>query len=244
MLRPMLLLVLLAACGAPPPPAPVLADPVTSEPVPPPAPEPTPAPAAEPVAAGAPNPALLNPSLATETAPAEFKVQMETTKGSFVVAVHRDWAPKGVDRFYNLVKIGFYDDIAFFRAVPGFVAQFGIHGNPAVTQAWSNSDIQDDPVKHSNTKGTLTFATSGPNSRTTQLFISYEDNTNLDGMGFAAFGEVVAGIDVVGKLYTGYGEGAPRGRGPDQGMITHQGNEYLKKGFPKLDYIVHATIVP
>jgi peptidyl-prolyl cis-trans isomerase A (cyclophilin A) len=189
------------------------------------------------------NAALLDPSKATETAPDTYKVKFTTTKGDFVVEVHRDWAPQGADRFYNLVKAGFYDDIAFFRAIKGFMVQFGIHGNPEVSKAWKNAKIPDDEVKESNKRGYMTFATAGPNTRTTQVFINFGNNAQLDGMGFAPFGEVVEGMDVVDNLHTGYGEGAPRGMGPNQGQMERRGNEYLKSSYPKLDYVKTATIV-
>jgi peptidyl-prolyl cis-trans isomerase A (cyclophilin A) len=187
---------------------------------------------------------LRNPASLTEKAPATYKVNFDTSKGAFVVEVHRDWAPNGADRFYNLVKNGFYDDVRFFRVIPNFMAQFGIHGNPGVMAAWRPAQIKDDPVKQSNKRGTLTFATAGPNTRTTQLFINFGDNAALDKQGFAPIGEVVKGMDVVDKIYSGYGEGAPRGRGPEQGRIQNEGSAYLTKDFPKLDYIKSATIVP
>jgi len=187
--------------------------------------------------------ALLNPSAASETAPDKFKAKFETTKGTFEVEVTRAWSPNGADRFYNLVKIGFFNDIAFFRVLDGFVAQFGIHGNPEVMGKWREARITDDAVKETNARGTLVFATAGPNTRTTQLFINFGNNANLDGMGFSPFGKVVSGMDVVDSLYKGYGEGAPRGRGPDQGRIQSQGNSYLKEMFPELDYVKTATIV-
>ncbi|MFQ5654263.1 MAG: peptidylprolyl isomerase [Planctomycetota bacterium] len=190
-----------------------------------------------------PHPALLNPSLAKETAPKTFKVKFATTKGDIVIEAHREWAPKGADRFFNLVKIGYFNDLAFFRVIKGFMAQFGIHGEGKVNAKWRLARIPDDKVKQSNTRGMISFATSGPNSRTTQLFINYGDNARLDGMGFSPFARVVKGIEVVDKLYSGYGEGAPRGRGPAQGSIQTNGNEYLKNNFPKLDYIKTATIM-
>jgi peptidyl-prolyl cis-trans isomerase A (cyclophilin A) len=215
--------------------------------------EPTPAPAAEQPAPAADDvmappadakPALLDPALANETAPPEYKVKFETTKGDFVVLVHKDWAPIGADRFYNLVKAGFYDQAKFFRAIDAFMVQFGISPYPAVSEKWRAAKIDDDPVKESNTRGKITFATAGPNSRTTQVFINYvDDNSKLDPMGFAPFGEVVEGMDVVDSLYKGYGEGAPRGRGPDQGRVQARGNAYLEKQFPELDGIKSATIV-
>jgi peptidyl-prolyl cis-trans isomerase A (cyclophilin A) len=186
---------------------------------------------------------LLDPSKATATAPDTYKVKFETTKGAFVVEAHRDWAPRGADRFYNLVKLGFYDDVAFFRAIDGFMVQFGINGDPKVTQAWKSAKIEDDEVKQSNKKGYITFATSGKNSRTTQVFINYGNNVNLDPMGFAPFGEVIEGMEVVTSLHTGYGEGAPGGMGPSQGAIEQRGSEYLRTQFPKLDWVERATIV-
>ncbi len=186
---------------------------------------------------------LSNPAALTEQAPATFKANFDTSKGLFVVEVHRDWAPIGADRFYNLVKSGFYDDVRFFRVIEGFMAQFGIHGNPAVMKSWRSAQIKDDPVKQSNKRGYVVFATGGPNTRTTQLFINFGDNSRgLDGQGFAPFGQVVTGMDVVDKIYNGYGEGAPRGNGPDQGRLQAEGNAYLNKDFPKLDYIKTATI--
>jgi peptidyl-prolyl cis-trans isomerase A (cyclophilin A) len=190
------------------------------------------------------NPALLDPSKATAQAPEVFQVVFETTEGSFVVEVHRAWAPLGADRFFNLVQIGFFDDIAFFRAIDGFMVQFGITGYPDVASRWRDANIKDDPVTQSNKAGYLSFATAGPNTRTTQLFINYVDNANLDGMGFAPFGQVVEGMDVVKKLYTGYGEGAPRGRGPDQARLQRDGNPYLREHFPELDYVKHASVKP
>jgi cyclophilin family peptidyl-prolyl cis-trans isomerase len=185
---------------------------------------------------------LRNPDALKEQAPATFNANFDTSKGLFVITVHRDWAPLGADRFYNLVKNGFYDDVRFFRVIDGFMAQFGIHGNPQVASAWRSAQIKDDPVKQSNKRGTVTFATSGPNTRTTQLFINFGDNAALDKQGFSPFGEVTKGMDVVDKIYNGYGEGAPRGKGPDQGRTQSEGNAYLTKDFPKLDYIKTATI--
>jgi len=187
--------------------------------------------------------ALLAPEKATEPAPAVFKAKFATTKGDFVIEVHRDWAPRGADRFYNLVKLGFFDDAAFFRAINGFMVQFGIHGSPQVSAKWRDANIPDDPAAgQSNKRGAVTFATAGPNTRTTQLFINYGDNANLDGMGFTPFGLVVEGMDVVDNLYKGYGEGAPQGRGPDQGRLQSEGNAYLKQDFPQLDYIKTARL--
>jgi len=188
------------------------------------------------------NPALLNPAAATEKAPESFKVNFDTTKGKFVVEVTRAWSPNGADRFYNLVKLGFYDDVAFFRVLDGFVAQFGIHGDPSVMKAWRDAHISDDPVTQSNKRASVVFATGGPNTRTTQLFINFGNNTNLDAMGFSPFGTVTEGMEVVDALYKDYGEGAPRGMGPDQGSLQERGNAYLKESFPKLDYVKTATI--
>jgi cyclophilin family peptidyl-prolyl cis-trans isomerase len=186
---------------------------------------------------------LQKPAELNEQAPATFRANLDTSKGAIVITVHREWAPVGADRFYNLVKNGFYDDVRFFRVIPGFMAQFGIHGNPAVAAAWRPAQIKDDPVKQSNKRGFVTFATAGPNTRTTQLFINFGDNAgSLDKQGFAPFGEVTTGMDVVDKIYSGYGEGAPRGKGPDQGRTQSEGNAYLTKEFPRLDYIKSATI--
>ena len=189
---------------------------------------------------------LLNPTSAemTATAPETYRARFETTAGDFVVQVQRSLSPNGADRFYNLVRNGYYDGVRFFRVIDGFMAQFGMHGDPQVTAAWRAAPIPDDSVRASNTRGMVTFAMTGqPNSRTTQVFINYRDNSNLDAMGFAPFGEVVEGMDVVDQLYSGYGEGAPNGSGPAQAQIQAQGNEYLEEQFPELDYIERATIV-
>jgi len=179
---------------------------------------------------------LRTPAALTEQAPASFKAKFDTSKGPFVVEVHRDWAPKGADRFYNLVKNGFFDDARFFRVVPDFMVQFGINGDPNIQKNWQNANITDDPVTKSNKRGYLTFATRGPNTRTTQLFINFKDNAGLDRQGFAPFGEVVTGMDIVDKITSQYGEK------PNQGSIQAEGNAYLNKEFPKLDYIKKATI--
>jgi peptidyl-prolyl cis-trans isomerase A (cyclophilin A) len=181
---------------------------------------------------------LSNPAALTEKAPDTFKAKFDTSKGVFVVQVHRDWAPLGADRFYNLVKNGFFDECRFFRVVPNFMVQFGINGNPSVQAAWRGANLRDDPVKQSNKKGFITFATAGPNSRTTQVFINFKDNGGLDGQGFAPFGQVTSGMDVVEKITSQYGEM------PNQGSIQTQGNAYLNKEFPKLDYIKKATVEP
>ncbi|MYG81585.1 MAG: peptidylprolyl isomerase, partial [Gemmatimonadetes bacterium] len=178
------------------------------------------------------------------TAPDIFRARFETSKGDFVVEVHRDWAPNGADRFYNLVANGYFDDVRFFRVVPGFMAQFGMHGDPAVTAAWRAQRIDDDPVMQSNTRGFVSFAaTEQPNSRTTQVFINFGDNSGLDEMGFSPFGQVIEGMDVVDQLYSDYGDAPPRGRGPTQGAIQMRGIEYLAADFPNLDFVRRATIV-
>jgi peptidyl-prolyl cis-trans isomerase A (cyclophilin A) len=189
------------------------------------------------------HPDLLDPSKAKDRAPDVFQAKFTTTRGDFVVEVHREWAPNGADRFFNLVKMGFYDDTRFFRAIDGFMVQFGISGDPTVNAKWQNAGIVDDPAKQSNKRGYVTFAQKGmPGTRSTQIFINYKDNSNLDPT-FPAFGQVVQGMDVVDTLYKGYGEGAPRGAGPDQGRIQAQGNEYLDANFPKLDGVKQARIV-
>jgi peptidyl-prolyl cis-trans isomerase A (cyclophilin A) len=190
------------------------------------------------------HPDLLDPSKATAKAPDVFEAKFSTTKGDFVVEVHRDWAPNGADRFYNLVKSGFFDDVRFFRAIDGFMVQWGISGDPAVSAKWMNANIQDDPVKQSNKRGFITFAKTGaPNSRSTQIFINYGDNSRLDPTGFAPFGQVTKGMDIVESLYKGYGEGAPGGAGPNQSLVQSRGNAYLDQSFPKLDAIKHAEVV-
>jgi peptidyl-prolyl cis-trans isomerase A (cyclophilin A) len=187
--------------------------------------------------------ALLRPALLKEKAPDEYKVQFSTTRGDFVVTVTRAWAPLGADRFYNLVKHHFYDNASFFRVLPNFMAQFGISAYPAVNAVWENANIKDDPVTQSNTRGYITFATGGPNTRTTQVFINFGDNKRLDHDGFAPFGRVTEGMNVVDMFYDQYGEGAPSGGGPDQNQIQKQGKPYLDKGWPKLDFIKTATII-
>src|SRR6516162_1638056 len=186
---------------------------------------------------------LRTPTALNEKAPDTYKAKFDTSKGAFVVEVHRDWAPIGADRFYNLVRNGFYNNVRFFRVLTGFMAQFGMNGTPAVQKAWGASaqQLKDDPVKQSNKRGYITFANAGPNSRSTQLFINLVDNTFLDpdAMHFAPFGQIVEGMDVVDMLYTGYG----RQNVPDQSRITNEGNTYLMKEYPKLDYVKTATIV-
>src|SRR5258708_14596117 len=170
-----------------------------------------------------------DPTKLTAKAPETFKAQFDTTKGKFTVQVTRSLSPNGADRFYNLVGSSYFSDLAFFRVVPGFMCQFGIHGDPAISAKWREARIPDDPVKGSNTRGTTTFATAGPNTRTTQLFINFGDNSRLDGMGFSPFGKVTEGMDVVDKINGEYGDGAPMGKGPEQGRIQEQGNAYLQK---------------
>jgi peptidyl-prolyl cis-trans isomerase A (cyclophilin A) len=185
---------------------------------------------------------LSNPASLNEKALDVYKVKFDTSQGTFEIEVHRDWAPNGADRFYNLVKNGFYNDTRFFRVIKGFMVQFGINGDPKISQVWRNANVADDPVEESNLRGFVTFATAGPNTRTTQVFINYGDNPSLDGQGFAPFGKVISGLDVVQHLYSNYGEGAPRGEGPDQSRVQTEGNAYLQKNFPQLDYIKKATI--
>ena len=200
-------------------------------------------------AAQAGEPATGNPLLQPQsaafkaTAPDTFRVRFETTRGEFVVEAVRAWAPNGVDRFYNLVRNGYYQDVAFFRVIENFMAQFGIHGDPAVNAVWRTARIPDDPVVESNRRGYISFAMAGPNTRTTQLFINFRDNTRLDEMGFAPIARVVEGMEVVDAIYSGYGEGAPNGRGPAQPQIQMQGNSYLRESFPQLDYITRASLV-
>ena len=188
--------------------------------------------------------ALLRPALLKDKAPDTYQVKFTTTRGDFTVTVTRAWAPIGADRFYTLAKHHFYDNASFFRVLPNFVAQFGLSAYPPVSAAWSKATIKDDPVTQSNKKGYLTFATAGPNTRTTQVFISLADNPRLDGMGFAAFAQVTDGMKVVEMFYDSYGEGAPSGGGPDQSLIEKQGKPYLDKGWPKLDYIKTTTLTP
>jgi peptidyl-prolyl cis-trans isomerase A (cyclophilin A) len=189
------------------------------------------------------NAALKNPGALKEMAPATFKVDFDTSAGMFVVEVHRDWAPNGADRFYNLVKNGYYDNVRFFRVIPGFMVQFGINGDPSLNQVWRDARIPADPVKQSNTRGYITYAMAGrPDTRTTQVFINFGDNSQLDGQGFAPFGRITKGMDVVDKIYSEYGEGAPSGKGPEQGRVQSEGNAYLSKSFPKMDYVKKTTI--
>jgi peptidyl-prolyl cis-trans isomerase A (cyclophilin A) len=183
------------------------------------------------------NAALKNPAALKERAPNVYKVKFDTSAGIFELEIHADWAPNGADRFYNLVKNGFYDGCRFFRVVPGFMVQFGINGDPAIQRNWENANIPDEMVKQGNARGFITYAkSSAPNSRSTQVFINYKDNSSLNSQGFAPFGKVVSGMEVVDKIYSMYGEK------PDQGRIQAEGNAYLTKDFPKLDYVKKATI--
>jgi len=181
-------------------------------------------------------PDLLDPSTMTAQAPDTFQVKFATTKGDFTIQVTRAWSPRGADRFYNLVRAGFYTDAAFFRVVPGFMVQFGISARPDVTAVWKSAKIQDEPVLQSNTRGRISFAAAGPNTRTTQVFISYGDNSRLDAV-FSPFGEVTQGMDVVDHIYSEYREK------PSQASISTEGKAYLDDAFPMLDRIVSATIV-
>lgn len=202
------------------------------------------APAAAPAGKGSFDPALLEPGSLRATAPPEYSAKFVTTAGEFTIKVTRAWSPNGADRFYNLVSHHFYDGAAFFRVLSGFMAQFGISAYPEVSQVWQTAVIRDDPHVQSNKRGYVTFATAGPNTRTTQVFINFGNNQGLDSQGFTPFGVVdEEGMKVVDKLYNGYGEGAPSGRGPDQGMVQRAGHTYLEKGFPKLDTVRTATIV-
>jgi peptidyl-prolyl cis-trans isomerase A (cyclophilin A) len=192
-----------------------------------------------------PNEALLHPDPAklAAAAPDSFSVHVVTSRGPFDLKIRRDWSPIGVDRLYYLVSNGFYDGVRFYRVMDGFMAQFGAPGDTAVARAWSDRTIKDDFVKHGNTRGTLTFAkTSAPDSRGTQLFINYRDNTQLDGMSFSPLGEVTAGMPVVDSLFSGYGEGPPGGHGPDQAQLAQEGNAYLLRQYSRLDYIVTARV--
>jgi peptidyl-prolyl cis-trans isomerase A (cyclophilin A) len=180
----------------------------------------------------------MNPAQLTETAPETFQVKLETSKGEVVVDVTRSWSPNGADRFYNLVKNGFYNECRFFRVVKGFIVQFGISGDPDLSKIWRAANIPDDKGKESNQRGSLTFATAGPNTRTTQLFINFGNNSFLDSQGFTPFGKVSKGMEIVDSITDEYGER------PNQAHLQTRGNAYLAESFPNLDYIKSATIVP
>ncbi|MDX2023431.1 MAG: peptidylprolyl isomerase [Deltaproteobacteria bacterium] len=216
------------ASAPPPPPLPAKTEAVKPPPPKPEAPKPE-------VAAGS-SAGALDPAKLTETAPAKFTATFDTSAGTFEVEVSRELAPQGADRFFNLVKSGFYDENRFFRVAPGFVVQWGLHADPAVNGVWREAHIKDDPVKDTNKRGNIVFATAGPDTRTTQLFINLKDNAFLDAMGFAPFGKVTKGMEVVDKITSEYGET------PNQMMIQMQGNAYLKQSFPKLDFIKKASI--
>lgn len=187
---------------------------------------------------------LLNPASLRAKAPDVYKVKFSTTKGDFVVQVTRAWSPLGADRFYNLTKNGFYNGASFYRVLPGFVVQFGFSPKPEISKVWDTAILKDDPVSQSNKRGTLSFATAGPNTRTTQVFINLADNTPLNARGFSPFGEVIEGMDIVEQLYSGYGEGTPQGRGPSQERIAAEGKAYLDRDFPNLDSIKSAAVLP
>jgi len=180
----------------------------------------------------------------TERAPDVFTARFETSKGNFLVEIHHDWAPQGADRFYNLVRTGFFDQSRFFRVRPGFIAQFGIPGDPEIAGAWKDQRMPDDPVRQSNTRGTMAYAMTGPHTRTTQLYINISDNSRLDSDGFAPIGRVIEGMEIVDQLYSGYGEDAGGGmRGGKQGKIFDGGNAYLDREFPRLDKLIRAVVV-
>lgn len=228
----------LAACGASPDPEPRPISEEEDQPV-----------KASPVTASRPSEdaALLKTpdhEVFKAPAPEKFRAVFETTAGSFEVEVIRAWSPHGADRFYHLARLGYYDDIRVFRMVRGFVAQFGMSGDPALTQVWGKRGMPDDKVRQSNARGMLTYAkTSMPNSRSTQLFINLRNNRQLDGMGFAPFARVIRGMEVVDKFHAGYGDGPPTGSGPDQGQIQQRGNTYLDADFPKLSKILSVRVV-
>jgi peptidyl-prolyl cis-trans isomerase A (cyclophilin A) len=190
-------------------------------------------------AAAASGPSLLHPASLHAKAPAVFRVKFTTTKGSFVVTVHRKWAPRGADRFYNLARAGFYKKQRLFRVIPGFVVQWGISGTPKISKAWLNATVKDDPVKHSNKRGTIVFADAGPNTRTTQVFVNLANDAQLDSQGFAPFGTVTSGFATLEHLYHGYGEGPSN----DQQQITQEGEAFLRKHFPKLDRILKTRVL-
>lgn len=183
--------------------------------------------------------ALLDPAKLDAKAPQLYDVKFETTAGDFVVSVHRTWAPSGADRFYNLVKNKFYDGNKIFRVVPGFVAQFGISPYPEVSKAWQDARIEDDTITVQNTRGAVTFAAAGPNTRTTQVFINLGDNRRLDSDQFAPFAAVTEGMDVVDKLYSGYADTPTE----NQGQMFEEGDAYLEKTYPKLDEIKTARVI-
>jgi len=188
--------------------------------------------------------AMLNPDKANLKAPDKFTVRLKTTKGDVIIDVTREWAPLAADHFYNLVKMGFFTDVAFFRVIAGFMAQVGVHGDPKINEIWGKRSIKDEEPKQSNTQGMVTFAAAGKDSRATQFFINFSDNSRLDHYppsGFTPFGKVRK-MTALDRIYTGYGEGAPMGRGPNQVRLNKEGNAYLEAEFPQLDYIREAVI--
>jgi len=185
---------------------------------------------------------LLDPGRFTEVAPETYRVRMETSEGAIVIQVNRAWAPNGADRFYNLVKNGYYDDTRFYRVIADFMAQFGLNKDPQVNAMWRGAAIVDDPATQSNTRGRVTFAMAGPNTRTTQVFINFKDNAYLDESGFAPVGEVVEGLDVVDRIYSGYGETQPRGPGVDYQKAFAEGTPYLEANYPQLTKILSTTL--
>ncbi len=189
-----------------------------------------------------PSSPLLTPGDLTEIAPETYRVRFETSVGAIVVQVNKAWSPNGADRFYNLVKNGYYDDTRFYRVVEGFMAQFGLKGVNAIDQAWRDATFPDDPFTQSNRRGTITFAHAGPDTRTTQVFFNFKDNAHLDESGFTPFGEIVEGLDVLDKVYSGYGELPPAGKGPDYATAWVQGNKYLDENFPEMTKVVSATL--
>jgi peptidyl-prolyl cis-trans isomerase A (cyclophilin A) len=205
----------------------------------------TPAKAPAKTAAPAASSRLMHPELAKAKAPDLYRVKVTTGKGDFVIEVHRDWAPNGADRFYNLVRAGYFAGDGFYRMVAGVFVQFGIHSNPEVTKAWAAAPIKDDPRTQHNTPGSVVFAMAGPNTRTTQVFINFQDNSSqLDGSGFSPFGTVTEGMDVVKSLYSGYGDMKEMGgAGPSQALYTQQGRGYLDKSFPLIDKIVSTAVI-
>ncbi len=194
------------------------------------------------LAACGPQEAVKGAKVVPKQAPATYRVALDTTKGGVVVEVTRAWAPRGADRFYELVSKQFYDGARFYRVVPRFVVQFGLKGDPGDDRYWSTMYMPDDPVTQNNKRGTLSFAMAGAATRTTQVFINLADNFRLDGMGFAPFGRVVSGMEVVDQLFKGYGDAPPNGVGPEQSRIREEGNPYLERYFPRLDYIKNARL--
>jgi peptidyl-prolyl cis-trans isomerase A (cyclophilin A) len=192
---------------------------------------------------GAVTPDLKDPATLSDDCPAKYGVRFDTSKGVFAIEVERSWAPRAAIRFYNLVKAGYYNDNRFFRVLPDFMAQFGINGDPKLNEIWRGAIIIDDVRKQSNERGYISYAAGGVNTRTTQVFVNLKDNTMLDQAGMVPFGHVTSGMDVLEKLYNGYGDGPPNGKGPEQSKIQVEGNAYLLKQFPKLDYIKTATIL-